>query len=86
MKLAKGIGTMMVVAGLLTFMCVPAFAHGHQSGCGYYRTASQYSLCNVENCNAAGYHQHDGVTYCGHYTGDAHGCNLSSNGHHSNHH
>lgn len=31
-----------------------------------------YPLCNVDNCNVAYAHDHDGVTYCGHYLNDGH--------------
>ena len=34
--------------------------------------ATNYSLCSAENCNVSGNHQHDGITYAGHYMGDGH--------------
>lgn len=53
----------------LIIMPVTAFAHGHSSRAAVNQ---RYSLCNVENCNAAGTHYHGDTCYYGHYIGDGH--------------
>lgn len=66
----KIIAAIALSAVMLTAMPLTAFAHGHSHGTA--SSAAGYSLCNVENCNVTGNHQHDGVTCLGHYIGDGH--------------
>lgn len=66
----KTIAALALSAVMLTAMPLTVFAHGHSHGTD--SSAACNSLCSVENCNETGNHQHDGVTYSGHYIGDGH--------------
>ena len=58
---------------LLAAVPLTASAHGHGRNRACSGTAAtNYSLCSAENCNVSGNHQHDGITYAGHYMGDGH--------------
>ena len=45
-------------------LTVPALAcgHGHHGG---KKSQTQVTVCTVKNCDKAGRHTHNGVTYCG---------------------
>lgn len=43
-------------------LMVPALAHGHHGG---RRRTAQVTVCTFRDCDAAGRHVHNGVTYCG---------------------
>ena len=64
----KIIAALSLSALMLTALPMTSFAHGH----GYRSAGGSHSLCNVENCNTVGEHQHDGVSYSGHFIGDGH--------------
>lgn len=66
----KTIAALALFAVMLTAMPLTVFAHGHSHGTD--SSAACNSLCSVENCNETWNHQHDGVTYSGHYIGDGH--------------
>lgn len=57
---------------MLMSMPMTAFAHGHGHRSRGNTPAAGYSLCNVEDCNQTGTHQHDDVCYLGHFIGDGH--------------
>ena len=63
---AFALSTVLLAAVPLT---ASAHGHGHNSACSG-TAATNYSLCSAENCNVSGNHQHDGITYAGHYMGD----------------
>lgn len=65
---AFALSTVLLAAVPLT---ASAHGHGHNSACSG-TAATNYSLCSAENCNVSGNHQHDGITYAGHYMGDGH--------------
>ena len=43
-------------------LTVPALACGHHGG---KKSQTQVTVCTVKNCDKAGRHTHNGVTYCG---------------------
>lgn len=65
----KSIAILAVAVYAVAVMPVTAFAHGHGGGVA---VRQGYSLCNVDNCNTVGIHQHGGTYYCGHSIGDGH--------------
>lgn len=73
----KTIAALALSAVMLTAMPLTVSAHGH--GYGADSSAACYSLCTVENCNTTGIHQHNAVTYTGHYIGDGHDYHQACN-------
>lgn len=59
--------TLILVLACVTALAlmVPALAHG----CGHHgrraKTQTQVTVCTVKDCETAGRHTHNGVTYCG---------------------
>lgn len=79
MKLKKILATSAACALMAGILMVPASAHGGHHG----RRASTktYPVCIVADCTLGYSHAHDGVTYCGHNSGDGHTWCTSGTGH-----
>ena len=49
----------------LALLTLPVSAHGHGGHGGHARAQQSVVVCPVEDCEIAGRHVHNGVTYCG---------------------
>lgn len=65
-QLAAGFLALMML-GLLS---VSALAHGGHGRSAYRARTVSCAVCTLEDCETAGRHLHDGVTYCGYAHAD----------------
>lgn len=79
MRLRRIAAVCVVMILVVSMLSITAFAGGHGGHGGYRRAVNttanvspQYSYCAVENCTIAGIHEHDGVNYYAHHSGDGH--------------